>query len=28
LVSPKIEGVFINPFGATYEYKWADVGEE
>jgi oligopeptide transport system substrate-binding protein len=28
LVSPRIEGVFINPFGATYEYKWADVGEE
>lgn len=28
LVSPKIEGVFVNPFGATYEYKWADVGSE
>ncbi|MFD1851982.1 peptide ABC transporter substrate-binding protein [Oceanobacillus bengalensis] len=25
LVSPKIEGVFVNPFGATYEYKWASV---
>jgi oligopeptide transport system substrate-binding protein len=28
LVSPRIQGVFVNPFGATYEYKWADVGEE
>ncbi|WP_419954896.1 peptide ABC transporter substrate-binding protein [Neobacillus niacini] len=28
LVSPKVQGVFVNPFGATYEYKWADVGEE
>lgn len=27
LVSPKVQGVFVNPFGATYEYKWADVGE-
>ncbi|MEH7176310.1 peptide ABC transporter substrate-binding protein [Neobacillus vireti] len=27
LVSPRIQGVFVNPFGATYEYKWADVGE-
>lgn len=27
LVSSKIEGVFVNPFGATYEYKWADVEE-
>ncbi|GAA0437215.1 peptide ABC transporter substrate-binding protein [Agaribacter marinus] len=26
LVSPKVKGVFVNPFGATYEYKWADVG--
>ncbi|MGJ9459084.1 peptide ABC transporter substrate-binding protein [Oceanobacillus sp. CF4.6] len=26
LVSPKVENVFVNPFGATYEYKWADVG--
>ncbi|AXI10813.1 peptide ABC transporter substrate-binding protein [Oceanobacillus sp. 143] len=26
LVSPKVEGVFINPFGAPYEYKWASVG--
>ena len=26
LVSPKVEGVFVNPFGATYEYKWASVG--
>lgn len=28
LESPKVEGVFVNPFGATYEYKWADVGSE
>jgi oligopeptide transport system substrate-binding protein len=28
LISPKVQGVFVNPFGATYEYKWADVGEE
>ncbi|UJL46126.1 peptide ABC transporter substrate-binding protein [Virgibacillus sp. NKC19-16] len=28
LVSPKIEGVFVNPFGAKYEYKWASVGSE
>lgn len=28
LVSPRIDGVHINPFGATYEYKWADVNEE
>jgi len=28
LISPKIEGVHVNPFGATYEYKWADVNEE
>ncbi|WP_156290132.1 peptide ABC transporter substrate-binding protein [Oceanobacillus salinisoli] len=28
LVSPKVEGVFVNPFGATYEYKWASVGSE
>lgn len=27
LVSPRVKGVFINPFGATYEYKWADVAE-
>jgi oligopeptide transport system substrate-binding protein len=27
LVSPRVEGVFVNPFGATYEYKWADVAE-
>ncbi|RDW22446.1 peptide ABC transporter substrate-binding protein [Oceanobacillus arenosus] len=26
LVSPKVEGVFLNPFGAPYEYKWASVG--
>jgi oligopeptide transport system substrate-binding protein len=26
LISPKVEGVFVNPFGATYEYKWASVG--
>lgn len=25
LVSPKIKGVHVNPFGATYEYKWANV---
>lgn len=28
LVSPKVEGVFLNPFGADYEYKWASVGSE
>jgi oligopeptide transport system substrate-binding protein len=28
LISPRVKGVFVNPFGATYEYKWADVGEE
>lgn len=28
LVSPRVQGVFVNPFGATYEYKWADVGNE
>ncbi|WP_085993943.1 peptide ABC transporter substrate-binding protein [Oceanobacillus senegalensis] len=28
LVSPRIEGVFVNPFGATYEYKWANVTSE
>ncbi|MFD1851985.1 peptide ABC transporter substrate-binding protein [Oceanobacillus bengalensis] len=28
LVSPRVEGVFVNPFGATYEYKWATVGSE
>lgn len=27
LISPKVQNVFVNPFGATYEYKWADVGE-
>jgi len=27
LVSPTVEGVFVNPFGATYEYKWANVAE-
>jgi oligopeptide transport system substrate-binding protein len=27
LISPRVQGVFVNPFGATYEYKWADVGE-
>lgn len=26
LVSPKVQGVFVNPFGATYEYKWATAG--
>jgi|SRR5690625_298484 len=28
LIDPKVEGVFVNPFGATYEYKWASVGSE
>jgi oligopeptide transport system substrate-binding protein len=28
LISPRVQGVFVNPFGATYEYKWADVGAE
>ncbi|RKQ33443.1 peptide ABC transporter substrate-binding protein [Oceanobacillus halophilus] len=28
LVSPRVQGVFVNPFGATYEYKWASVGSE
>ena len=28
LISPKVEGVFVNPFGPTYEYKWASVGSE
>src|SRR5690625_4975844 len=28
LISPRIEDVHVNPFGATYEYKWADVNEE
>jgi oligopeptide transport system substrate-binding protein len=28
LISPRVQGVFVNPFGATYEYKWADIGEE
>lgn len=27
LISPRVEGVFVNPFGATYEYKWANVAE-
>ncbi|ASK63930.1 peptide ABC transporter substrate-binding protein [Virgibacillus phasianinus] len=27
LISPKIEGVHVNPFGSTYEYKWANVAE-
>ncbi|MDF2854568.1 MAG: peptide transporter substrate-binding protein [Neobacillus sp.] len=27
LISPKVQGVFMNPFGATYEYKWADIAE-
>jgi len=26
LISPKLENVFKNPFGADYEYKWASVG--
>ncbi|QHS22667.1 peptide ABC transporter substrate-binding protein [Virgibacillus sp. MSP4-1] len=25
LVSPRVKGVYVNPFGATYEYKYADV---
>ncbi|WP_156290133.1 peptide ABC transporter substrate-binding protein [Oceanobacillus salinisoli] len=25
LISPKVEGVIRNPFGADYEYKWASV---
>lgn len=28
LISPKVEGVFVNPFGPTYEYKWSSVGAE
>src|SRR5690625_342250 len=28
LISPKVEGVFVNPFGPTYEYKWSSVGSE
>lgn len=28
LISPRVEGVHVNPFGATYEYKWADVGSK
>lgn len=28
LISPKVDGIHINPFGATYEYKWADVNEQ
>lgn len=28
LISPKVQGVFRNPFGADYEYKWASVGSE
>ncbi|MGP4106802.1 peptide ABC transporter substrate-binding protein [Virgibacillus sp. L01] len=27
LISPKVKGIHVNPFGATYEYKWADVAE-
>lgn len=27
LISPKLEGVISNPFGATYEYKWASISE-
>ncbi|WP_085993944.1 peptide ABC transporter substrate-binding protein [Oceanobacillus senegalensis] len=27
LISPKIEGVFMNPFGHEYEYKWARIAE-
>ncbi|MFZ3577546.1 peptide ABC transporter substrate-binding protein [Virgibacillus sp. DJP39] len=27
LVSPKVEGAHVNPFGATYEYKWANVNK-
>src|SRR5699024_10432973 len=25
LISPRMEGVFMNPFGPDYEYKWAEV---
>ncbi len=25
LISPQMVGVFMNPFGADYEYKWAEV---
>lgn len=28
LIDPKVEGVFVNPFGPTYEYKWSSVGSE
>ncbi len=27
LVSPKVEGVFVNPFGQTYEYKWSHAAD-
>jgi len=27
LVSSKVKGIHVNPFGPTYEYKWADVAE-
>ncbi|RKQ35875.1 peptide ABC transporter substrate-binding protein [Oceanobacillus halophilus] len=27
LVSDKLQGVYVNPFGATYEYKWGSVVE-
>lgn len=28
LVSPKMEGIFMNPFGPKYEYKWARIKKE
>ncbi|GAA0421272.1 peptide ABC transporter substrate-binding protein [Virgibacillus salarius] len=28
LIAPKVKGVFMNPFGPDYEYKWASVGSE
>ncbi|MCU9600160.1 peptide ABC transporter substrate-binding protein [Pallidibacillus thermolactis] len=27
LVSPRVKGIHYNPFGPTYEYKWADIAE-
>lgn len=28
LISPRVQGVYTNTFGPTYEYKWAYVGDE
>ncbi|SET59121.1 oligopeptide transport system substrate-binding protein [Salinibacillus kushneri] len=28
LISPRVEGVYVNPFGSTYEYKYATVGSD